>query len=275
MESIREKIELRDNFIKQINRAIDGRWLKHCKELQSKYPVALPEYFKSSIYLSDDKVNLYAFIDILSQYMKEDDILVPASSGQAAEVTMQAFKVKKGQRVFNFPALGSMGFGICSAIGGCIASGRRTICIEGDGSFAMNTQELETIHRLRLPIKIFVLNNKGYGSIRATQSRYFEGRYVGSSYDSGLTLPSIGGIAEAYGLGHVRIDDNFRLDFRVNEGLNANDRPCVIEVMVDPNQQTLPRVTSKMVNGKMESCSLEDMYPFLSEAEKVTSMGRD
>lgn len=239
----------------------DDSWLLHCKNLKASYPVVLPEYYETKGYLADDKVNLYAFIDCLSKLMSEDDVLVPASSGQAAEVTMQSFKVKKGQRVLNFPALGSMGFGICSAIGACLASGKRTICIEGDGSFAMNTQELETIRRLRLPIKIFVLNNYGYGSIRSTQKSFFEGRLVGSDCDSGLTLPSISGIAKAYGIGCDKIRGNFRLEEWVNEWMNnTDDDPYIIEVMVDPNQRTVPKVASKLnSDGTFEQNPFEEM----------------
>ena len=103
---------------------------------------------------------------------------------------MQSFKVKKGQRIFNTPGLGAMGYGIPAAIGACVASdGKETICLDGDGGFIMNIQELETVKRLGLPIKFFILNNEGYVSIRNTQNSHFDGKLIGSDKDSGLTLP--------------------------------------------------------------------------------------
>src|SRR5208337_4867887 len=100
------------------------------------------------------------------------------------------FRVRAGQRIFNTEGLGPMGFGIPAAIGGCLAGARRrTVSIDGDGGFVMNIQELEVVRRLNLPIKFFVLNNNGYGSIRQTQNAYFKGRLVASDPSSGLTLP--------------------------------------------------------------------------------------
>ncbi len=215
----------------------------------------MPEYYQET-----DYVNNYVFIEELSKAMKEDDLLIPGSAGAAAEITMQAFKVKNGQRVFNFPGLGSMGFGIASAIGVCIASGRRTICIEGDGSFAMNTQELETIRRLNLPIKIFVLNNGGYASIRNTQRNYFK-RLTGCDLVSGVSLPNIGTIADAYGIEWDIIRENEHIDHWIKQALEI-EGPYIVEVMVNPDQQTMPRAQSKLnADGTMESRPLDDMWP--------------
>ncbi len=118
-------------------------------------------------------VSNYVLLDVLADAMCDGDLLVPGSSGASSEVTMQAFRVARGIRVFNSQGLGPMGFGLAAAIGGCVASGRRTICIEGDGGLQMNSQELETLHRLDLPVKLFVLDNEGYASIRSTQLATF------------------------------------------------------------------------------------------------------
>ncbi len=248
--------EFIEELTKQSIEYKDNGWLAQCKELQAKYPVTLPEYYKEK-----DVINTYAFINELSKVLKENDLIIPSSSGSAAEITMQAFKVKKGQRIFNTEGLGSMGFGIASAIGGCIASGRRTICIEGDGSFAMNTQELETIRRLQLPIKIFVLNNLGYASVRNTQNAYFNGYLVGCDRGSGVSLPNIQSIANAYGLEYFPMNDNRTLDYYLNYYLNkTKDRPCVIEVKVNPMQKTVPKVISKLnSNGTYEQNDFKDM----------------
>jgi len=251
-----------DEFLKQ-KRNIKSRdrsdWLERCRRWKSKYPVILNEYLQDH-----PGVNTYALIETLSRLMDADDLLIPGSSGACSELTMQAFKVKKGMRIFNSPGLGSMGFGIPASIGGCIAGGgRRTICIDGDGGFQMNIQELETIKRLNLPIKIFVLNNEGYGSIRATQNGYFAGRYVGSDSSSGLTLPDTRKIARAYGIPYRQIRSMSRLKESIAKTLNING-PVICEVHIYPGQMVAPRISSiQRDDGSMESRPMEDLWPFL------------
>ncbi len=243
-------------------------WLARCKEWQSKYPVFLPAYKQQS-----DFVNPYALIDALSEEMSGNDLFIPGSSGAASEVAMQAFRVKKGMRVFNTEGLGSMGFGVPASIGGCIASGRkRTVCLDGDGGFHMNSQELETVKRLNLPIKIFVLNNDGYGSIRITQRNYFQERYVASNPASGLTLPDVRKIGTAYGLKTFLLKDQTDLQKRVREILDG-DGPSVTEVMVSPDQMTMPKLSSmQRPDGSMVSKPLEDLWPFLDRSEFLSNM---
>ncbi len=243
-------------------------WLTRCEQWKKKYPVVLPEYW-------DEKmgVNNYVLIDVLSDEMQEGDLLIPGSSGACSEITMQAFRAKKGLRIFNSQGLGSMGFGIPASIGGCIASNRKkTICIDGDGGFQMNIQELETVSRLNLPIKFFVLNNKGYASIRSTQQAYYEGRYVGSEASSGLTLPDTSKIAMAYNLPFVRITSHADIRQKVKEILETPG-PVVCEVEITQNQFTAPRISSsKREDGTMESMPMEDLWPFLDRKEFEANM---
>jgi acetolactate synthase-1/2/3 large subunit len=250
-------------------KALDrSAWLARCKDWQTKYPVVLPEY------LNDQRfVNQYILIDALSDEMTENDLLVPGSSGAASEVSMQAFRVKEGMRIFNTEGLGSMGFGIPAAIGGCIASGRkRTVCVDGDGGFQMNIQELEVVKRLNLPIKYFVLNNSGYGSIRTSQRNYFNGHYVASNTESGLTLPDICKTAEAFGIKTYKLRDHTDLRNRINVIL-ASDGPAVTEVMVSPDQFTAPKLSSyAKPDGTMISRPLEDLWPFLDRDEFEANM---
>lgn len=132
-------------------------WLERCKEWQAKYPVVLPEYWEEQ-----DYVNQYVLIDVISEAMSGEDLLVPGSSGACSEVTMQAFRVKQGMRIFNSEGLGSMGFGLPAALGGCVASGgKRTISIEGDGGFFMNIQELETCLSAKSPDQVFRVEQHG------------------------------------------------------------------------------------------------------------------
>ena len=155
-----------------------------------------------------------------------------------------------------------MGFGIAAALGGCVASnGSRTICIEGDGGFAMNTQELETIRRLQLPIKFFVLDNNGYASIRSTQKSYFNGRYYGSTEIGGLTLPNIESIANAYGIDYMNIEFSNNIDQATSMSLQAAS-PLICRVRISDQQITAPRVTSRQTaTGNMETAPMEDMWP--------------
>jgi len=245
-------------------------WLSRCEQWKKRYPVILPEYW-------DEKkgVNNYVLIDVLSAEMQADDLLIPGSSGACSEITMQAFRVKKGIRILNSQGLGSMGFGLPAGIGGCIASNRkRTICIDGDGGFQMNIQELETVRRLNLPIKIFVLNNKGYASIRATQNGYFAGRFVGSEASSGLTLPDTAKVAAAYNLPVARITSHSDIRKKVKQVLEAPG-PVVCDVEITENQFTAPRVSSsKRADGTMESKPMEDMWPFLDREEFAANMIR-
>ena len=245
-------------------------WLSRCEQWKKRYPVILPEYW-------DEKkgVNNYVLIDVLSAEMQADDLLIPGSSGACSEITMQAFRVKKGIRILNSQGLGSMGFGLPAGIGGCIASNRkRTICIDGDGGFQMNIQELETVRRLNLPIKIFVLNNKGYASIRATQNGYFEGRFVGSEASSGLTLPDTAKVAAAYDLPFERITGHDDIRLKVKKILETPG-PVICDVAITENQFTAPRVSSsKRADGSMETKPMEDMWPFLDREEFEANMIR-
>jgi len=181
--------------------------------------------------------------------------------------------VKTGQRVLNSPGFGAMGFGIPQTIGACLASRkRRTVCLNGDGGFQLNIQELETVRRLGLPIKYFYLNNRGYASIRATQRNYFEGRFVASDAASGLSLPEIGGLAEAYRIPWNRIAKIGELEERAREALSGPG-PFVCEVMVDPDEQVAPKIKNVLrPDGRIVSKPLEDLAPFLDRKEFIENM---
>ncbi|MCM8796940.1 MAG: thiamine pyrophosphate-binding protein [Candidatus Omnitrophica bacterium] len=258
-------------FLRKINKVIPkdrSPWFLHCQHWKKKYPVVLPEYFKNKKY-----VNTYGLVEILSELMSERDILVPGSSGSCSEITMQAFKVKKGQRIINTPGLGSMGFGLPASIGVCLASGRRrTISIIGDGGLQHNIQELETLSRLKLPIKLFILNNNGYGSIRSMQRSHFKGHYVCCDPASGLTLPDTSKIAKAYGIKNTRILNHTVIKKRIGEVLDT-DGTFICEVMVEPDLVVAPRVSSQVLaNGTIVSKPMEDLWPFLEKEEFKENM---
>jgi acetolactate synthase-1/2/3 large subunit len=253
---------------KEIHLKEQEPWLTYCRRVKAQYPVVLDEYRDLK-----DNINLYVFTDSLFKQLAADDIITPESSGAAGEVTYQAMRVKKGQKVKNAAGLGSMGFGLPYSIGACIANDRkRTILINGDGAFQLNIQELETVARLKLPIKIFIFENGGYGSIMATQRNMFNGFYVGSEPGSGLTLPDLGAIAKAYGIRHTRANNHQELDKVIAETLSGDD-PALCSVRVSAAHVTAPKVQAmKLPDGGMVSKPLEDMWPYLSPEELAQNM---
>lgn len=251
-----------------------SKWLSYCRRLKERYPVVLDEYHNSG-----NGINLYVFTDMLFKQLTADDIITPESSGTAGEVTYQAIRIKKGQKVKNAAGLGSMGFGLPYSIGACIASNhKRTILVTGDGAFQLNIQELETIVRLKLPIKIFVFDNNGYGSIMATQRNMFNGFYVGSEPGSGLTLPDLGAIAGAYGIRFEQATVHKDLSEIIARTLSGDD-PVICSIRVTADHVTAPKVQAmKTFDGSMISKPLEDMWPYLPReeiAQNMISSGRD
>jgi acetolactate synthase-1/2/3 large subunit len=242
-------------------------WLKFCKDLYEKYPICLNNYYEQK-----DYVNNYVFIEELSKILPENSLVVPGSSGACSEVTMQALKVKKGTRVFNSEGLGSMGFGVPAAIGACLASSLKTICIDGDGGFFMNFQELELIKRYNLPIILFILNNNGYGSIKSTQKNHFNNFLVASDPESGLTLPSISKTAKLFDIDYKLINNNKELISALPDIIKHNSS-MIIELMIDPNHMTLPKASVyKTKDGLFATRPMEELQPFLPEEEFLSNM---
>lgn len=238
-------------------------WIAYCRKLRETYPVILPEYALQKRY-----VNGYYFTKQLSDALTSEDIIVPESAGVTAEVTIQAFENKKGQKMKHAAGLGSMGFGLPYSIGACLANQKRkTILINGDGAFQLNIQELVTVQALNLPVKIFIWNNNGYASIRAMQRNNFEGRYVASEKNSGLVLPDISKVAEAYGIKTYCISSNAEVKEKIAAVL-AEDGPVLCEVMVSPDEVVSPKVKAYVgKNGEMIAGELDKMWPFLEKKD--------
>jgi acetolactate synthase-1/2/3 large subunit len=217
-------------------------------------------------------LSMYRFAEILSDELGDGDVVLPGSSGAACEIFLSAMKIRPGQRVFHNKGTGAMGFGPPAAIGACLAAGgRRVVCVDGDGGFQFNVQELETIRRLQLPIKFFVVNNSGYASIRQSQGHHF-GRLTGADGSSDLTLPDIRRVARAYGLPSVRIAHPRSARAQVRRLLVA-DGPSVCEVVVAPDEERMPRVQSLVrPDGSVVSKPLEDMWPYLDRDEFLANM---
>jgi acetolactate synthase-1/2/3 large subunit len=242
-------------------------YLGWCLERRRRYPAVLPEYWTDA-----ENVNPYCFADELFRQLPEGQPVV-TGDGTACVVTFQAAGLKKGQRLYTNSGCASMGYDLPGAIGACIALGRKPlVCLAGDGSIMMNVQELSTIAHHRLPIKIFLLNNRGYHSIRQTQQNFFKDNIVGCGTESGLTFPDMGKLAAAHGLPYSRIEDHSGLKSGI-EAFLSGEGPGLCEVVLDLRQQFSPKLSSrKLEDGRMVSSPLEDLYPFLDREELAENM---
>ena len=240
--------------------AAHKKWLGWCRQLRERYPVVLPKHREPG-----PRINSYHFAETLWEELADDDVVV-CGDATACIVTFQTARIRMGQRLFSNSGSASMGHDLPAAIGAAVArDGKRVICLAGDGSVQFNIQELQTIYHHRLPVKIFVLNNDGYLSIRTTQSTFFK-NMVGESPASGVSFPDFARVACAYGIPATRIETV--ADFsRIQQMLNTPG-PALCEVMLDPAQEFEPRLKSRQLpDGTMVSPALEDMYPFLDRAE--------
>ena len=199
-------------------------------------------------------IDIYDFVEALNEASLPTDIINPSASGITANIILQTWKVKPGQRFCTNFVLGEMGAGLPYSIGAALATGRRVIHIEGDGGFQLNIQELETIRRLNLPIIMFIINNNGYGSIRDSQMKNF-GRLTGADDTSGLTLPDIKNLARAYNLFGFTIHESNE----IAQIMKEVKPPAIYEIFANPNQQYRHRVKSKLVDGKMVTAPMNEV----------------
>ena len=241
-------------------------WLQKCSNWKNKYPVALPEYKENKV-----GVNSFYFVDLLSRKLDNKAVVV-TDMGTSFTCTMQTFKTKQGQRLFTSSGHASMGFGLPGAIGACFANDKKkTICISGEGALQMNIQELQTLVHYKLPVILFVLNNKGYLTIKLMQQNHF-GRYIGSDPDSGYSCPDIIKVATAYGIKAERVRNQDELHSRIDQIL-CEPGPFVCEIMMPEDQPLIPRVSSlKKPDGTIVSKPMEDLYPFLDRKEFSENM---
>jgi acetolactate synthase I/II/III large subunit len=262
------------NFLRELLSQLDpvetkdrSAWLQRCSEWKKRYPVVLPEHRLPGL------VSVYHLAEVLSELVAADEYIVNGSSGSGIEIFLLAYKLKQGRKFFHTTALGAMGFAIPASIGVSVAGGhRRTICIDGDGGFQLNIQELATVAKHNLPIKFFVLNNRGYASIRASQTAFFGAPMIGCDDTTGTQLPDFREVARAYGLKTALIEEqsNLRRDVRC---VMEMDGPVVCDVRVIPHEVRGPRVSSvQRADGSFVSKPLEDLWPFLPREEFLSNM---
>lgn len=237
-------------------------WLRWCRGIDERYPAALPDYFSRQ-----KPLNPYAFIHRFSGCLSEGDKVI-CGNGSACVITFQTMQIKKEQRLFTNSGCAAMGYGFPAAVGCAVAEqGGRVICLDGDGSFQMNIQELQTVVYNNLNLKIFILNNNGYHSIRQTQTNLFEPPLVGVCDGNGLSFPDLEKIAYAYGIAYVKIDALADIPGKMRKVLEP-EGPVLCEVVVDPEQNFEPKLSSRVLpDGRIVSPEIDDMYPFLPREE--------
>lgn len=240
------------------------KWREWTYMMVRKYPACLPEYHNSK------KLNPYVFVDILFDNMNTNDVLT-LGNGSACVMSFAGAKIKCGQRMYTNSGCAAMGYGMPAALGAAVAAENheygKILCVDGDGSLMMNLQELETISYNNYPVKLFILNNNGYHSIRQTQRNLFNGELVGLDPSCGVGFPNWKRLAEAFGLRYYEMDKESVCDKVIKEVLDTTG-PAICNVIVDSEQNFVPKLSSRILDdGKIVSPSMDDMFPFLSREE--------
>ena len=242
---------------------VPEKWVKWCRDINLRYPAVTKDYPRTGT-----PMNPYVFMDGLFRSLEPEDKIV-CGNGSACVIGFQAAVIKPGQRLFTNSGCASMGYGLPAALGAAVAeNGRRVICLDGDGSLMMNLQELMTISYNRLNLKLFVLNNNGYHSIRQTQTNLFGHHPMcGVSADNGVGFPEFSKIAEAFNFRYYKIDNASDISDTVKEILES-DGPVLCEAVLDDKQFFAPKLSSRVnPDGTIVSPPIDDMYPFLEREE--------
>src|SRR3989344_4167296 len=252
-----------DDFLNIFNKKIDkvktkniSSWIKKIAEWKEKYPICLEEYKNKK-----DNVDPYVFMNVLSKESGEGNIII-TDAGSNLTWTMQGFKVKKDQRLFSAFNHSPMGYSLPASIGASFATNKPVTCIIGDGGIQMNIQELATIKYHNLPIKIFLLNNNGYGIVQQSQDTWFNSKYIASNPESGVAVPNFIGISKAYDIKTMEISNHSKLGL-VKKVLDYKG-PILCDVKVEQHQKIMP----KLEFGR----SIEDSYPYLKREEFLENM---
>jgi acetolactate synthase-1/2/3 large subunit len=251
-------------FLQAMNQQLVGmakqdisQWTQRIVAWKNKYPICPPEYYEQ------EEVNPYVFVKTLSTELAEGDVVVVDASSPVAW-TMQSLEAKPNQRWIHAFNNSPMGYALPASIGACFAlDGRRVICVTGDGSMLMNIQELATVIRHQLPIKIFLLNNHGYSMIQQTEDQWLGSRYIASSVEGGLAFPDFIEVAQAYGYKTVTIARNSELSAQIREVLDS-EGPVFCNVEIPPYHRAFPIVKF----GR----PLEDQEPLLDRKEFLKNM---
>lgn len=258
---------LEQMLLKKIDHLDIESWLNYCRKLRSKYwPVAIP--------LHDEKyTSLYKFFEILANQATDKDCVLTGNAGFHATVGWQTWQTKFGQRHLAEVGAGCMGHTLPSAIGSYFAWNKgKIICVTGDGGIQVNLQELQTAITYKIPLKLFIIDNGGYLSLINTQKKYFNGRMIGSTPESGLSIPNMPKLLEVYGYKVNTVYNNEQLQYAIQQNLES-DGPTATVVYIDPETRMNPIVQSKMVsNGRIVSLPIEELAPDLPQEEFLENM---
>ena len=259
-------------LLERLDESITGKvftgneWIEQCQIWKGRYPVVQDRHCKE-----EGLVNPYCFFKELTERLPEGNITV-TGNGTACAVGSHASRIKKDQRFITNSAIASMGYDLPAAIGACIAAGKEVICIAGDGSIQMNIQELQTVITNKLPLKIFVINNGGYHSIRMTQTNLFNSNFHGIGEQSkDLGFPDLRKLARAYGFPYSSIKSNKEMS-KLGRILSTKGY-LICEVFMSIEQAFEPKsATKRLPDGRLFSPPLEDLYPFLDREELKKNM---
>jgi acetolactate synthase-1/2/3 large subunit len=243
---------------KKINWKNNKKWFDKIDNLKNKYPIVLKKYYRNT-----NKVNPYVFFKKLSELTSDKEIILPDASANLVW-TYQAYSPSKNQKVFTSLNHSPMGYSVAAAIGASMGSkNSQVIAIIGDGSMQMNIQEIQNIKYFNLPIKIFVINNRGYGMIKQTINTWMKGNYVGCDLKSGLSLPDFKKVAKAYGIADFEISNHNNLHKKIEKVLKHKG-PIICDVLIEDDQQIIPKVKS--------GSPIHDMLPSLSKKEILSNL---
>jgi acetolactate synthase-1/2/3 large subunit len=239
------------------------RWREACDKYRLRHN-RVPEAW----YNQSERVNPYVFMEQLGANLTAEDQIVIDGGGTVNQIAVQTLNLHEGQRLIISSGLCAMGSGLPESVGACYAGGgRRTICLYGDGSLQLNVQELQTLWHHQLPVKIFVLCNEGYVSIRTTQNGFLKGHHVGSSAEGGMSVPDYVKVATAYGVHAMRIENHHELAAGIAAAL-AHPGPVLCELAVRPDHAPEPRQGfDQRPDGTGVPRPLEDMFPYLENEE--------
>lgn len=254
------------SFINTLNKSfnktkINPKWYKVISSWKKKYPTLSKKYFNEKAY-----VNPYVFFHELSFLLKKKDIIIPDASANLVWC-YQAFKPLKGQKIFTALNHSPMGYSIAAAIGASVSlnNKREIIAIIGDGSVQMNIQEIENIKNFNLPIKIFIINNQGYGMVKQTIDTWLNKNYVGCDKKSGLSMPNFVNVFNSYGIKSVRINQNKDLKKKLKSVLNHKG-PIMCDIKINPDARIIPKLKP--------GYPLHDMLPSLPTNEIKKQMSK-
>lgn len=257
-----------DELMKRSQRQNCREWILKCNQWKLNY--SLKNEIKK---VSLKKISHLFFIEKLSEHLPDNSLIVTGSSGLAIESFYLGFKNKKNQRIFLTSGLGSMGYGIPSLIGAAVnAKFKNIICIESDGSLMMNLQEMASLNQIKRSLKIIILNNKGYASIRNTQRNYFDSRYIATDKKNQLFIPNLNKISNAFEIDSISINNVADID-RGLKKLISSKSTMLCNVNLIENESLFPKCSAiRLKNGNMASMPLEDMFPYLDRDELKQQM---